>query len=675
MLKHIPKTIRQGLLWLTAALALVGCDSNFKTVGTSPSANMSSVSLSSSSTVQNTAVTATITLKDEDGNAVPGFTPVVSVSPSGASVSCSESDSSGVSSCSLSSSTANTYTATVTSPVQLSAVTFTVYQKPTTISFTTQPAGIASGVTFASNVAVQVLDINGAALTSVQPGTVVTLTITGTDSTAAMTLGGVACASTGCTASIVAGTSTFTNLTVDKVGIYNLIATAGSATATSSSFGVTHGAATQIAFTTQPSSSAIVNRVITQMPGVKVEDAAGNTVTGDPSDSSVVVSLSLLGCAGATLISDAVVATGGVADFSDAGIRFSAAAAQAGCQLQASATILAGAVTATSDTMSIAVPGANSKVSIDSGLSSTAAATVTFGSQPIVYITDSTGNINTDDYTTTVTMAKGASSTGSGLLNGTVTGTAVAGVVTFTDLNFDLAGTYFLTATSGTLTMANSSAITVSALGTASQLVISQQPEDSAVSTAFQPGSVVVKILDSNGNLVNTSTANVTATLATGSGTLGGTTTVAAVGGVATFTDLNINAVGGGKSITFASSGTTSVTSSTFNVYSVGTARKLVFATQPSQSSTNNVAFGTQPVVKIVDEHGLVVDDDVTVVTLGCAFADAGCAAVNNNTATATDGIATFVNSSYSAADTNVVLQATGGGLTPTYTKPNLRAQ
>jgi len=51
-----------------------------------------------------------------------------------------------------------------------------------------------------------------------------------------------------------------------------------------------------------------------------------------------------------------------------------------------------------------------------------------------------------------------------------------------------------------------------------------------------------------------------------GAGTLSGTLTVAAASGVATFTDLSINNIGTGYTLTATSGGLTSATSSTFNI-------------------------------------------------------------------------------------------------------------
>src|SRR5437016_13464224 len=58
-------------------------------------------------------------------------------------------------------------------------------------------------------------------------------------------------------------------------------------------------------------------------------------------------------------------------------------------------------------------------------------------------------------------------------------------------------------------------------------------------------------------------------------------TPVAAVGGVATFSDLTINKPGSGYTLTAAASGFAPVTSSAFDI-TPGTATQLVFTVQPS---------------------------------------------------------------------------------------------
>ena len=80
----------------------------------------------------------------------------------------------------------------------------------------------------------------------------------------------------------------------------------------------------------------------------------------------------------------------------------------------------------------------------------------------------------------------------------------------------------------------------------------------SGAALATQP---VVRLVDATGNTVTHSTASVTVTAS--GGTLGGTTTVTAVNGVATFTNLT-HTTAGTYTLTFASTSLTSVTSASF---------------------------------------------------------------------------------------------------------------
>jgi hypothetical protein len=102
--------------------------------------------------------------------------------------------------------------------------------------------------------------------------------------------------------------------------------------------------------------------------------------------------------------------------------------------------------------------------------------------------------------------------------------------------------------------------------------MITTQPAGAFTGTVFstQP---VVKITDASGNTITSSTANVVASIASGTGTLSGTTTVAAVNGVATFTNLKITGTGD-HTLTFtAAGGLTAATSNTVNVAVLGCAQ------------------------------------------------------------------------------------------------------
>jgi len=80
--------------------------------------------------------------------------------------------------------------------------------------------------------------------------------------------------------------------------------------------------------------------------------------------------------------------------------------------------------------------------------------------------------------------------------------------------------------------------------GAPAKLAFSQQPSNTMLNQAITP-AVTAQILDANNNLT-TSTANLSVAL-TGSpagGTLGGNTSVAAVAGIATFSNLSVNKAG-----------------------------------------------------------------------------------------------------------------------------------
>jgi len=74
-------------------------------------------------------------------------------------------------------------------------------------------------------------------------------------------------------------------------------------------------------------------------------------------------------------------------------------------------------------------------------------------------------------------------------------------------------------------------------------LVFTTQPTDALPNTAISP-AVVVTVRDIHGATITGYTSNVTVEIGSGTGTLSGTLTVAAIAGVATFSNLKINESG-----------------------------------------------------------------------------------------------------------------------------------
>ncbi len=94
------------------------------------------------------------------------------------------------------------------------------------------------------------------------------------------------------------------------------------------------------------------------------------------------------------------------------------------------------------------------------------------------------------------------------------------------------------------------------------------QPPPGATPGATLSPAVTVQILDQCNNLVTSSTATVTLAIGNnpGSATLGGTTSVAAVGGVATFNNLTLDKPGTGYTLTASSTDLAGATSNNFNI-------------------------------------------------------------------------------------------------------------
>src|SRR5256884_1847356 len=113
------------------------------------------------------------------------------------------------------------------------------------------------------------------------------------------------------------------------------------------------------------------------------------------------------------------------------------------------------------------------------------------------------------------------------------------------------------------------------------------QPSTTVAGAAISP-AVQVPALDPAGHPVPGFTGSVTVALGSnpGGSTLGGTTTVAAVNGVASFGDLSANKTGTGYALTAPEAGRNTPTSSGITIIA-GPANQLVFGTQPSTPGAN----------------------------------------------------------------------------------------
>ena len=409
---------------------------------------------------------------------------------------------------------------------------------PSQLSITTQPSSSAqSGIAFAQQPVILVRDAQNTPVS----GIVVTASI----ASGGGVLGGTATAT-----SNAAGSASFSNLSLSgTVGTRTLsFSAAGVPPVTSASISLTAGPASQLAITTQPSSSTASGSTLAQQPVLLVTDASNNPVGG-------VVVTATIATGGGTLggTTTATSSAGGVASFSNLSITGTAGDRTLGF----SAPGLT-AVTSTPITVSIVA----SQLSITTQPSGSVQSGVVFPTQPVILAKDAANN-PVAGIVVTASIASGG-----GTLGGTLTATTNAsGVATFTDLSITgLVGTRKLSFTAGAATVTSNN-ISVTA-GPASQLSITTQPGTPATANSNFAPQPVIQLRDAAGNAVSQSGVIVTAALesASGGGLLGGTLTATTNGsGTATFSNLKITK-SGTYTIRFTATGLTSVVSATISV-------------------------------------------------------------------------------------------------------------
>lgn len=198
--------------------------------------------------------------------------------------------------------------------------------------------------------------------------------------------------------------------------------------------------------------------------------------------------------------------------------------------------------------------------------------------------------------------------------------------------------------------------------GPAVKLVFIVQPSNTAAGTVTTP-AVQVAVEDAQGNTVTTATNSITLALGTnpGSGTLSGTTTVAPVNGLATFSTVTLSTAGTGYTLVATATSLTSATSSVFDV-SAGPAAKLVFTVQPS-STAAGAAIAPAVQVAVRDAQGNTVTTATNSIAVALGTNPASGTLSGTTTVSAVAGIANFTNLRIDKATTGYTLTASGAGL------------
>ena len=462
-------------------------------------------------------------------------------------------------------------------------------------------------------------------------------------------------ASLSTSANAVKGVATFSNLTLDTAGGYTLTAsdTADSLTsAASNSFTISPAAATQLVFTTQPTDGTA--GVALSSVVLRIEDQFGNMESGDGSSVSIVASGpgALTGTSTTSVTAVKGVATFGNLTLDTAG----------GYTLQASDTTDS-LTSAASNSFTISPAAATQLVfstePID-GIASTPLAPV------VLSIEDQFGNVESGDSSAV------ALSIASGPFNGVFTDTsttsvnAIEGVATFSNLTLDTVGNYALAAADATDSLSSATSnrfsITAPTATVSGQLVFVQQPTNVIAGSTINP-AVMVQIEDGQGNVLTADNSQVTIAIATGpaGAVLGGTVTVQAQNGVATFTDLSLTQSG---SYTFTASDATdgfvSAASSSITV-TPAAATQLAFLQQPT-SATAGSAITPGVTVAVEDPYGNIVTDQNSTVSLFVDGAQGPWRARHRVrfTAQVQDGVATFSDLSLRRAGTYSLVAADG---------------
>ncbi|MBC7442147.1 MAG: hypothetical protein H7311_06455 [Ramlibacter sp.] len=448
----------------------------------------------------------------------------------------------------------------------------------------------------------------------------------------------------GATAAPARGTSptvTVKTLSCDDVAVatgsytYTVTAVYGGWTAASAPSGsVTVSTPTQLAFQSQPSSSAS-GAIFTTQPSVVIQNSSGGTTTTSTSP----VTLSITGSpVGATLTctQNPRPAVSGIAAFS-------------GCQIDKAGTYQ---LTATSAGLTAAL--SNSFVISASTAARLALTTeptdstggVAFPGQPVVTVLDAFGNaVTTSNAPVNLSFTTPNGATLTCITNPLP---AASGVAKSTGCKIDKAGTYTLTATSGSLTSATSRSVIVS-VGSAAKLSFTQPAVNFSIvsQTVFaSENQAKVTVQDAGGNTVTGSTATVSLSLTTPArATLAcASNSLAATSGIAAFSGCKIDKVGT-YTLTPTSGLLTATTSAAKITITAGTAAQLFF-TQPTAnfSAISQTAFasGSQPIVTVQDLSGNTITGSTATVALSLTAPGGATLACSSNSLAASSGIAGF---------------------------------
>ena len=475
----------------------------------------------------------------------------------------------------LTGATSNTITLTAGAPAQL--------------AFSVQPSNATAGEPISPAVRVTIQDALGQTVTSASNAVTINLG----SNPGGGTLSGDR------TENAVNGIATFSTLEIDRTGNgYTLAAVATGLTGASSiAFNVSTGPAASIAANSTVPANTVAGGTVSPDPSVKVTDASGNPVSGQLVTFATVGGGSVSGET-QTTNAQGIATVGSWTIGGSAGVEY---------QLTASAPGLSGSPVTFSTT---ATAGSAGKIEIVTQPAGTAQSGVALNPQPSVRLLDNSDNpVSTSGIAITAEIASGPG--GATLTN--FTASTVSGVATFSGLRINgPSGTYTLSFTNPTLSADVSDPIVLGS-GAASRIAMVTQPSATVQNGQEFPQQPSVQLVDGSGNPVGESGRVITVSLQPASGaSLGGDLTQATNSeGIATFTDLRITGNLTTRTLLFAATGLTAVSSEAIIVTPGPVSASLSTLTASPGSFTAGTDPGSTVTVTAKDQSGNLIPDAV----------------------------------------------------------------
>ncbi|HEX9893217.1 MAG TPA: hypothetical protein VGA78_04805, partial [Gemmatimonadales bacterium] len=365
-------------------------------------------------------------------------------------------------------------------------------------------------------------------------------------------------------------------------------------------------------------------------PAVQIQDASGNPVA--LAGRTITAVLATTPGGGGSTLSNATTTSGanGVATFS--GLTISGPLGNYTLRFQST-----GLDPVSSDVITL-IAGAPASITFATQPPSSVQNGQPWSVSPRARVRDDDGN-PVPGVTVTVALRTGLASA---VLGGTLTQiTGSDGIATFPGLSLTgLLGNYRIGFNVGNLASSNSSSIELEE-GPPAKLGITTAPSSTAANDRPFPVQPVIQVQDVGGNPVDADGLIVTASIASGGGTLGGNTSDETSGsGRAVFSGLKITGTVGPRTLRFSSGTLTPVTSGTINLVA-GTATRIVMVTQPPSTIVANQVVVPNPVVDLEDVSGNDVDSAGVVISVSQA-SGSGSLQGTLNRSTASNGRATY---------------------------------